>query len=448
MLRVGVPADITTDGRSVRIGNDGIVRTLDGKRSRPQYAVLPPGVAVKGHVIAQGTLANLRLWKVGGTLRFLAREARTQRRRERVPRRNDMKRWLDGWRGVGLLFAVALVVYWIEALAWPLQRGRDSWDYWLYYLQLADRHPVFWAVQVFRTPVTPLVTGIPMTIGGARLLEAVMGVIYAAGIVGWAWAARPFGRVAAIATAVVALALLPYAAMFHEVSSDFLFGALLAPWAGLVVRAIRGTPDLARARRARAADRSPDADTARRTGARPGRLCRRPDRARNRPSAAGLTRRRRGGGNRPAPALGEPERDPLRRLHRRPRRQGLGPVLQGAEPEDDRSRERAGFAPSGCGDRPRRADPAAVPPSARRSQYVLAQPVESRGDQADRALGSRLRPGEATTACCSIPRGRRSGTSHGRTSTRWHEPSSTFSGSASRSSRSSDSRLRRPAHAC
>jgi len=153
-----------------------------------------------------------------------------------------MKRWLDGWRGVALLFAVALVVYWIEALAWPLQRGRDSWDYWLYYLQLADRHPVFWAVQVFRTPVTPLVTGIPMTIGGARLLEAVMGVIYAAGIVGWAWAARPFGRVTAIATALVALALLPYAAMFHEVSSDFLFGALLAPWAGLVVRAIRARP--------------------------------------------------------------------------------------------------------------------------------------------------------------------------------------------------------------
>jgi len=70
VLRVGVPADITTDGRSVRIGADGIVRTLDGKEIMAQYAVLPPGVVVKGHVIAQGTLANLRLWKVGGTLRF------------------------------------------------------------------------------------------------------------------------------------------------------------------------------------------------------------------------------------------------------------------------------------------------------------------------------------------------------------------------------------------
>ncbi|MBA3734348.1 MAG: hypothetical protein H0W90_03980 [Actinobacteria bacterium] len=70
VLRVGVPADITTDGRSVRIGGNGIVRTLDGKEITAEYAVLPPGVALDGHVIAQGTLANLRLWKVGGTLRF------------------------------------------------------------------------------------------------------------------------------------------------------------------------------------------------------------------------------------------------------------------------------------------------------------------------------------------------------------------------------------------
>jgi hypothetical protein len=43
--------------------------------------------------------------------------------------------------------------------------------------------------------------------------------------------------VAAVLTAIVVLALLPYAAMFHEVSSDFIFGALLAPWCGLAVRA-------------------------------------------------------------------------------------------------------------------------------------------------------------------------------------------------------------------
>jgi hypothetical protein len=145
---------------------------------------------------------------------------------------------LDGWTGAGVLFVLALVAYWLEALAWPLQRGRDSWDYWLYYLQLLDHHPPFSAVMVFRTPVTPLVTGLPMQIGGAPLLEIVMSIIYAAAIVGWAWAARPFGRVAAQIAGVVVLLLFPYAAMFHEVSSDFIFGALLAPWCGLVIRAV------------------------------------------------------------------------------------------------------------------------------------------------------------------------------------------------------------------
>jgi hypothetical protein len=75
VLRVGVPANVTTDGRSVRIGADGIVRRLDGKPIAADYAVLPPGVGLMGHVIAHGTLANLQLWKVSGTLQF--REARS-----------------------------------------------------------------------------------------------------------------------------------------------------------------------------------------------------------------------------------------------------------------------------------------------------------------------------------------------------------------------------------
>lgn len=70
VLRVGVPAGITTDGRSVRIGSDGVVRRLDGKPIATDYAVLPPGVSLEGRVIARGTLANLQLWQVGGTLRF------------------------------------------------------------------------------------------------------------------------------------------------------------------------------------------------------------------------------------------------------------------------------------------------------------------------------------------------------------------------------------------
>jgi len=141
-------------------------------------------------------------------------------------------------RGAALLLAVALAVYWIEALAWPLQRGRDSWDYWLYYLQLLDSHPPFSEVMLFRTPLTPLVIGAPMHAGGAQLLEVVMSLAYAGAVVAWAWAARPFGRKAVVIVAAAVLVLqVPYAALFHLAASDFLFGALLPFWVGLVVRA-------------------------------------------------------------------------------------------------------------------------------------------------------------------------------------------------------------------
>src|SRR3989442_13616956 len=81
---------------------------------------------------------------------------------------------LDGRTGVAALFVVALAAYWLEALAWPLQRGRDSWDYWLYYLQLLDHHPPFSAGMGFPTPLAPILTGAPMQIGGGRL-PAVVG---------------------------------------------------------------------------------------------------------------------------------------------------------------------------------------------------------------------------------------------------------------------------------
>ena len=138
--------------------------------------------------------------------------------------------------GAALLVLAALTGYAVQALAWPLERGRDSWDYWLTFLQLADRDPPFSALQVFRTPIAPIVTGIPMWIGGARLTEIVFAFLYALSILGWAWAVLPISRSVAIATACVLLVTPTYAALFHEVSSDPVFAFLFAWWAGAVVR--------------------------------------------------------------------------------------------------------------------------------------------------------------------------------------------------------------------
>lgn len=141
-------------------------------------------------------------------------------------------------RGAVALGLAALGSYVLQALAWPLERGRDSWDYWLWFLQLLDREPPFSAMLAFRTPVTPLVVGAPMALGGARLLEGLMALAYALAVVGWAWAVLPLGRRVAVATGLVLLVYVPYAGLFHEVSSDFAFATIFALWAGLVLRAL------------------------------------------------------------------------------------------------------------------------------------------------------------------------------------------------------------------
>ena len=99
------------------------------------------------------------------------------------------------------LFLLALAVFWLEALGWPMAKGRDTWDYLAYYLQLLDSDPPLSELQLFRTPVTPLVLGIPLDLGGSLLLEAVFGVLFATAILAWSAFALTFGRIPALFSA-------------------------------------------------------------------------------------------------------------------------------------------------------------------------------------------------------------------------------------------------------
>lgn len=139
-----------------------------------------------------------------------------------------------------LLFFIAFGVFWLEALGWPMAKGRDTWDYLAYYLQVLDTAPPLEPLQVFRTPITPLLLGIPMDLGGSALLEVVFGVLYAVSIVAWSATALTFGRIPAVFTAVVLLGYPAYATLFHQASSDAVFAAGLALWALLLARALEG----------------------------------------------------------------------------------------------------------------------------------------------------------------------------------------------------------------
>jgi 4-amino-4-deoxy-L-arabinose transferase-like glycosyltransferase len=118
-----------------------------------------------------------------------------------------------------------------------MAKGRDTWDYLAYYLQLFDSAPPLSELQLFRTPLTPLVLGIPLDLGGTVLLDAVFSLLYAAAIVAWSATALVFGRIAALASAALLLVYPAFATLYHQASSDAVFATGLAVWALLLVRA-------------------------------------------------------------------------------------------------------------------------------------------------------------------------------------------------------------------
>ena len=154
----------------------------------------------------------------------------------------DAWRRLDAFvptrRAAVVLFVVASGVYWLQALGWPMAKGRDTWDYLAYYLQLADSAPPLEMLQLFRTPLTPLAVGLPLDLGGTVLLEIVFGVFFAVSVLAWSATALTFGRLPALLAAALLLVYPAWATLYHQASSDAVFATGLALWALLVARTL------------------------------------------------------------------------------------------------------------------------------------------------------------------------------------------------------------------
>jgi len=138
-----------------------------------------------------------------------------------------------------VLFALALAAFAVQSLGWPMAKGRDTWDYLVYYLQILDTAPPIGDLQLFRTPLTPIVVGLPLELGGIWGLELAFALLYATSVVAWSATALVFGRVPALFTAGLLLVYPAYATLFHQASSDAVFAAGFAVWAWLLARALR-----------------------------------------------------------------------------------------------------------------------------------------------------------------------------------------------------------------
>ncbi len=137
------------------------------------------------------------------------------------------------------LFLVSFLVFGVQALAWPVQRGRDMWDYLVYYLSLLDGSTPFPLVMLVRSPVTSIVVGAPMQVGGAMALELVAGLLFAVTVVAWTAVVATFSRRAAVVAAGVLLVTTPFAQPFHEPSSDMVVATGLALFSLGLVRTWR-----------------------------------------------------------------------------------------------------------------------------------------------------------------------------------------------------------------
>ena len=138
--------------------------------------------------------------------------------------------------GGAVTFAAAIVVYAVQAIAWPLQGGRDYRDYLLYWLQIDLERPVYVNLMAFRTPLAPLSLGSALETGGSRLAEVLLALMYAGSVLAFAAAALRFGRVAARTTVVALLLYPPYGALFHGIASEPVFAFVFAVWTYFVIR--------------------------------------------------------------------------------------------------------------------------------------------------------------------------------------------------------------------
>lgn len=155
-------------------------------------------------------------------------------------------RWLeglDGRRGLVLLFCLASASYALQSVALPLVGGRDLGTYLRMYSELASWRSIQPMAMLFRTPLAPVLIGVPLDILGALALQALMGLLYAGSIVAWAATASAFGRRAALLVAGALLLYPGYAILFHTAASDSVFAAVFSLWGLALVRAVvRPTP--------------------------------------------------------------------------------------------------------------------------------------------------------------------------------------------------------------
>jgi hypothetical protein len=123
-----------------------------------------------------------------------------------------------------VLVALALVVYGLVAVGFPLAAGRDLGTYLRASFELRQAEVVLPQALLGRVPVTGLFAEAVLT-AGPVFAEIAMALLYALSIVCWWRVARRCGPAVAVTVPPMLLVYAGYALLFHRLGSDALFAA-------------------------------------------------------------------------------------------------------------------------------------------------------------------------------------------------------------------------------
>ena len=149
----------------------------------------------------------------------------------------SLERFEGGRRAGPTLFVLALLVYALVAVVFPLAAGRDLGTYLRAAFELRSSEIVLPQALLGRAPVTGVFSEGVLSVG-SWAAEAAMALLYALSIVCWWRVARRLGPTVGVAVPLVLLLFPGYALLFHRLASDSLFAAAFALAALLTARLV------------------------------------------------------------------------------------------------------------------------------------------------------------------------------------------------------------------
>jgi hypothetical protein len=148
-----------------------------------------------------------------------------------------LQRLEQGPAAAPVLVALALLVYALVALAFPLAAGRDLGTYLRASFELRQAEVVLPQAFLGRVPVTGLFAEAVLSVGPV-FAEFAMALLYAGSLACWWRVARRCGPAVAVTVPLVLLLYPGYALLFHRLSSDALFAVGFAVAALLAARLV------------------------------------------------------------------------------------------------------------------------------------------------------------------------------------------------------------------